>query len=221
MLSGGGPQAIQCPIWDQVYQNINTNLYSLIRCGINSTFGEVIWYYPTANSTYNNAYVKYNTNTQAWDYGYLDRTAWIDQSVLGTPIGSSTSGEIFQHEVGYNAGAYGMESYFQTGFMQLNEADNLVFIDQIWPDFKWDTTNHSTQPAQLWLTFYGADYPGGPQTVYGPFYMDQNVQYISCRIRNRLLSIYVTTFSPGAGPQLDSFYRIGALRYRYQLDGKF
>jgi len=221
MLSSTGPQPLACPVWDQIYQNINTNLYSLIRCATNSTFGEVTWYYPTTGSSYNNAYVKYNAYTQQWDYGTLARTAWVDQSVLGTPIGSDNKGYIYQHEVGYDNDINPMVCSFQTGYIQLNEADNLVFVDQIWPDFKWQTADGATNPIQLYMTFYGADYPDGPQTAYGPYYMDQNVQYISCRIRARLLSISVTTVDQRGTASLNTFFRIGAIRYRYQLDGKF
>ena len=220
-MAGQGVQTIPCPIWDQVFQNINTNLYSLIRCGTNSVFGEVIWYYPTAGSTYNNAYVKFNIYNQQWDYGTLDRTAWIDQSVLGTPIGSSENGTIFQHEQGYNNGSSPMISSFQTGYMQLNDADNLIFVDQIWPDFKWQTTDGSTTSATVYITFYGTNYPGDTPIEYGPYTVTQATEYISTRIRNRLLSISVSTSSDGETAALNTFFRIGALRYRYQIDGKF
>jgi len=227
MLSSGGPQTIPCPVWDKVFQNINTTQYQLIRCATNSVFGEVTWYYPSTNATYNDSYVKFNVNTQQWDYGTLDRTAWTDQSVLGTPIGADSKGVIYQHEQGYNAGSLPMVTSFQTGYIQLNEADNLIFVDQIWPDFKWTTagggTGGTTTPATLYVTFYGTNYPGDTPTQYGPYTVTQSTEYISTRIRNRLLSIAVSTSPDGtsANGQLNAFFRIGAFRYRFQLDGKF
>jgi len=234
MLSSNGAQVIPCPVWDKVFQNINTGTlsngqpaFSLIRCGTNSTFGEVTWYYPSTNATYNDSYVKLNINTMQWDYGTLDRAAWTDQSVLGTPIGASSGGVIYQHELGYNNDTTAMVSSFQTGYMQLNEADNMVFVDQIWPDFKWSTsgggTGGATSPATLYVTFYGTNYPGDTPTAYGPYTITSGTEYISTRIRNRLLSIAVSTSSDGTATNAakDIFFRIGALRYRYQLDGKF
>ena len=232
MLSSGGPVTIPCPVWDNVFQNLNTgNLAngqpasSLIRCATNSTFGEVTWYYPSTNATYNDSYVKFNINNNQWDYGTLDRTAWIDQSVLGTPIGASATGAIYQHEQGYDAGNAGMVSSFQTGFMQLNEADSMVFVDQIWPDFKFNTaqggSGGGTTSITMYVTFVGADYPGGPQTSYGPYTVTSATQYISVRIRNRLLKINISTSPDGINAQTGTFFRIGAMRYRYQLDGKF
>lgn len=238
MYSNGGPQTIVCPVWDNVFQNINTNYYSSIRCATNTIFNEVTWFYPSIASTtgVNDSYVKYNTITQTWDYGTLGRTAWIDQSVLGPPIGAAPNGIIYQHEIGYNDDGSSIVSSFETGYMQLSDADDMVFIDQIWPDFKWTTagggTGGVTTPASgsntagtattMYVTFYGTNYPGDTPTTYGPYAVTQGTEYISTRIRNRLLAIGISTADQnGNNAQLNSFFRIGALRYRYQIDGKF
>ena len=220
-LQDSGPQDLECSVWDQVFQNLNTSYLDLIRCATNSIFDEVTWYYPSANATYNDSYVKYNTQTQSWDYGLLDRVAWCDQSVLGLPIGADSDGYIWQHEVGYNAGNSPMVSSFETGYMQLNDADNLIFIDQIWPDFKWQTTSGSSPSATVYLTFYGADYPSDTPIQYGPYEMTQQTQYLSVRIRNRLLRISCSTADENGVAAYGTFFRIGALRYRAQMDGKF
>ena len=229
-LAGSGVQAVNCPVWDVIYQDLNTSLTSIIRCATNSTFGEITWFYPSNNnastglpSTYNDRYVKYNVVLNAWDYGILDRTAWTDQSVLGKPIGAASDGTLYQHEIGYNAGSSvdAMTSTFKTGYMQLNEADSIVFIDQIWPDFKWQTFDESSPSANMYITFYGTNYAGDTPTQYGPFLMTKNTQYVSPRIRNRLLAIEISTANSNGNSQLNSFFRIGALRYRYQLDGKY
>jgi len=232
VLSEGGPQDMACPVWDQIFQNLNTSLdpngypYSdMVQCATNSIFDEVMWFYPSSNSTYNDSYVKYNTLTQAWDYGLLDRAAWCDQSVLGSPLGADSDGYIWQHEIGYDAGNSPMVSSFETGYMQLNDADNLIFIDQIWPDFKWQTTEQqltsSATSATMYLTFYGADYPGDTPIQYGPYEMNSTTQYLSVRIRNRLLRISCSTADANDVALNGTFFRIGALRYRAQLDGKF
>jgi len=221
VLADGGPQDMACPVWDQIFQNLNTSYLDLIRCATNSIFDEVTWYYPSASATYNDSYVKYNTTTQAWDYGTLNRVAWCDQSVLGSPIGADNNGYIWQHEIGYNAGNQPMVSSFETGYMQLNDADNLIFIDQIWPDFKWQTTSGSSPSATVYLTFYGSDYPGDVPIQYGPYTMTSSTQYLSVRIRNRLLRISCSTANAAGIAGSGTFFRIGALRYRAQLDGKF
>jgi len=218
MMMGAGPQPIACPIWDVIFQNINKTYYSKVCCAVNSQFNEITWYYPSASSTENDSYVKYNTALQQWDFGSLGRTAWIDQSVLGSPIGAGSDNYLYQHEVGNDAASgtqtVAMASSFQTGYFQLNEADNLIFIDQIWPDMKWGT--YSGNPnATVQITFYATNYPGDTPIQYGPYNMTQATEYLSVRIRARLMSIAVSSSDVG------TFWRLGAIRYRYQIDGRF
>ena len=218
MSMGSGPQTIPCPVWDVIFQNINTSYLYKVTCGVNSQFNEVTWYYPSASSTENDSYVKYNTVLQQWDYGTLGRTAWIDQSVLGPPIGAGTDNYLYQHEIGNDAAngtqTTAMLSSFQTGYFQLNEADNLIFIDQIWPDMKWGT--YSGNPnATVQITFYVTNYPGDTPVAYGPYTMTQATEYISVRIRARLMAFNISSSDVG------TFWRLGAIRYRYQIDGRF
>ena len=222
-ISGAGVEALSCPVWDIIFQNLksgndeNGKPYTdRIRCGTNAQFNEVTWFYPSASGTgENDSYVKYNTLIKQWDYGTLSRSAWIDQSVIGPPIGADpTSGYIYQHETSNDADGQAMLSSFQTGYFQVNEADNLVFLDQIWPDFKW---GQYSQPknATIQLTFYGTNYPGDTPVQFGPYNMTQATQFLTTRIRARLISMKVSSNDVG------TFWRLGDLRYRFQPDGRF
>lgn len=226
MLSPNGITNIPCTVWDVVFQNLNTAYAYNIRCATNSLFNEVTWYYPSTSSTSgeNDSYVKYNINSQTWDYGYstsnvsVGRTAWIDQSVLGSPIGAGTDTFIYQHEVGNDAASgpntYPLTPSFETGYFALTEGDNMVFIDQMWPDLKWNDYNQS-RSATVQITFYGTNYPGDTPTTYGPYTVTQGTEYISTRIRARLLAFSVSS------QDLGTFWRLGNMRYRYQPDGKY
>jgi hypothetical protein len=149
-----------------------------------------------------------------WDFGQLGRTAWINQSVLGPPIGAGTNDYIYQHETSTDADGQPMNSYFQTGYFAMTEADVKIFVDQIWPDMKWGYYG-GAQNAQVTITFYVTDYPGQSPQVYGPYTMTQAVTYITPRIRGRLVSIRIESNDIG------SFWRIGNIRYRLQQDGKY
>jgi len=218
MMAGSGVQAIPCPIFDVIFQNINTSYLYKVCCGVNSQFNEISWYYPSASSTENDSYVKYNVVLGQWDFGTLGRTAWIDQSVLGPPIGAGSDNYLYQHEIGNDAASgtqtTAMLSSFQTGYFQLNEADNLVFVDQIWPDMKWGTYSGSPN-ATVQITFYVTNYPGDTPIQYGPYNMTQQTEYLSVRIRGRLMSVALSSNDVG------TFWRLGAIRYRYQPDGRF
>ena len=215
-LGSSGPEPIQCPIWDVIFQDLDTTNLDKIRVAPNSRFGEISWYYPTiSNNGEINAYVKYNIVLNQWDYGTLSRSAWINQSVLGPPIGADpNTGYIYQHETSTDADGQPMASSFETGFFALQEADVKTFVDQIWPDMKWGYFG-GTQNAQVQITFYVSDYAGQTPLVYGPYTMTQSTTYITPRFRARLMAIKISSDDVG------SFWRLGNIRYRFQPDGKF
>ena len=215
MLSTTGVESIYCPVWDVIFQDIDMTNVSKIRFGANSLFNEVTWYYPTTSSNGEVAkYVKYNISLRQWDFGTLGRTAWINQSVLGNPIGSSPEGYIYQHETSPNADGQPMLSSFQTGYFALSEADVKTFIDQVWPDMKWGYYG-GVQNANVQITFYYTDYAGQTPLVSGPFTVTQSTQYVTPRFRGRLVSIKISS------SDINSFWRLGNIRYRLQPDGKF
>jgi len=221
-LAGSGVEPIRCPVWDVVFQDLDTNNLDKIRIAPNSRFGEITWYFPTiSNGGENEGYVKYNVVLNEWDYGfnsnanpYVARSAWINESVLGPPIGAALNTFIYQHETSPDADGTAMNSYFQTGYFVLNEADVKMFVDQIWPDMKWGYFG-GTQGANILLTFYVTDYAGQAPSVYGPYTLTQATTYITPRFRGRLVSIKIES------NDIDSWWRIGNIRYRLQPDGRF
>jgi len=227
--SSAGVAPLPCPVWDVIFQDLDQTNLSKIRVAVNSNFGEISWFYPNISDGGEvNAYVKYNVYLQQWDFGTLSRTAWINQSVLGPPIGASSDQYIYQHETSPNAAYNGvndqpMMSSFQTGYFALSEADQKNFIDQVWPDMKWGYYNgesnggavYQNPTATINLTFYAADYPGDTPQAYGPYTLTQGTEWISPRMRGRLISIQINSSDVG------SWWRIGNMRYRFQADGKF
>lgn len=214
-LSGSGVEPIACPIWDVIFQDLDTSNLNKIRVAANSRFGEISWFYPTnSNGGEVSHYVKYNVYMNQWDFGAIGRTAWINQSVFGPPIGATTENIIVQHETSTDADGQAMNSYFQTGYFQLNDGDVLTFVDQFWPDAKWGYYG-GTQNANLLLTFYVTQYAGDPPIAYGPFTLTEATQYVTPRLRGRLVSIKIESNDVG------TFWRLGNMRYRWQQDGKF
>jgi hypothetical protein len=196
-----------------------------IRIAPNSRFGEISWYFPTVtNGGEPSHYIKYNIFLNQWDFGELERTAWINESVLGPPIGGgplpgSSDSFIIQHETSTDAvdssgNPYPMNSYFETGYYVMNEADLKMFVDQVWPDMKWGYYG-GTQNVTVNLTFKVTDYAGQTPISYGPYPMTQNTTFITPRFRGRLTSIRLDSNDVG------TFWRIGNIRYRFQPDGKF
>jgi hypothetical protein len=224
-LSGAGVESVACPIWDVIFQDLDTDNFDKIRIAPNSRFNEISWYYPTkSNGGEINAYVKYNITLNQWDYGELSRTAWINESVLGPPIGAGilpggTDNWIIQHEtssdaVDVNNQPYPMASSFQTGYFALSDADLKMFVDQVWPDMKWGYFA-GNQDANVQLTFYYTDYAGQDPSYTQTFNLTQSTTYVTPRMRGRLVSIKIDSNDVG------TFWRLGNVRYRVQQDGKF
>lgn len=214
LQSGGGVREVPCSVWDVVFQNLDTANVSKIRAAANSQFNEVTWYYPPIGGNGEpTAYVKYNAGLRIWDYGTLDRTAWIDQSVLGSPIGSGTDGYVYQHETSPDANTEAMNPVMQTGYFALSEGLDLPFVDWILPDFKFGYFG-ADQDATVLMTFYVVDYPGDTPRTYGPYAVTLSTPYINTRFRGRLVATRIESQDFG------SFWRIGNIRFRVAPDGR-
>lgn len=225
VVSGvGSAQPIPCSVWDFVFQNLNTAYVDNIRAASNSMFNEVSWFFPSALSVSgeNDAYVCYNVLYNEWDYGYLPRTAWIDQSVLGGPIATSytdtgsevTSGSnVFQHETAYDLAGEPIHALMKTGYFSLTNGNDLVFVDWMLPDMKWGTFSGS-DTAELNVSFNVTDYTGQQPTLYGPYKITHTTEYIEPRFRGRFVQIIIES------NDLNSFWRLGSFRYRYATTGR-
>jgi hypothetical protein len=223
-LSGNGVQPLLCSVWDIVFQNIDTSIDPIsgvshaqkIRVAVNSRFGEIGWFYPsiTGGSGEVDSYVKYNVYLNEWDYGTLGRSAWVDQSVLGPPIGADPLTDLLQqHETSNDADGTAMASSFQTGYFAMAEGDFKTFIDWVWPDFKYGQVSQP-KTSTINISFFVKDYPSDTPKVFGPYAVTQITPFFYTRLRGRLVSVLI------ASNDLGSFWRIGLIRYRFSQDGK-
>lgn len=232
-LDGGGVAALDCPIWDVIFQDLDTANIHKVRCGTNSGFDEVIWYYPSLSGGTGDcdSYVKLNTapvnGGNAWDSGKMNRTAWIDQNVFGQPIGADSTGLIYQHEISRDADGVAMTPLLETGMVSISDGDFLTFMDWLLPDFKYrpfplgDPFSSGFSPgfggstgASLSVTVLVSDYPDDQPTEIGPFVIDPSVQYIDPRARGRFMGLRIES------ADLGTFWRLGAVRYRGVADGR-
>jgi hypothetical protein len=216
---GGAPTPIPCTVWDFIFQNLDQKFTDNIVCGTNSTFNEVNWFFPSTKSANGapDAYVCYNYVYQEWDFGFLNRCAWTDLSILGPPIAADNEGWVYQHETSNNL-AEGeqivpISSNLTTGYFSISNGQDLVFVDWILPDAKWGQYNQPNN-ARLNFTFYVTDYAGSPPKIYGPYPVTQQTPYISTRFRGRFMSMKIEC------DNLDSFWRLGSVRYRFAPAGR-
>ena len=87
----GALETLPCLVEDFVYDDINLDHGNqMITAGLNNLFGEIMWFYPTANSAVVNKMVCYNYQDSSptrpiWTVGTLARTSWADSAVFGNP----------------------------------------------------------------------------------------------------------------------------------------
>jgi len=214
--SAGGVEVIPCPVWDFVYQNLNTTYSQNVRAMPNTPFNEVGWLFPSSSSSNGecDSYVKMNiTEPNApWDYGTLSRSAWIDQTVIGMPVSATPTGVIYSQETTPDADGQPISASFTTGFFYIAEGEEFAFVDQIIPDFKYGTYGNSG--AQIYITFSVIDYPGDTATTYGPYLMNGTTEYLTVRFRGRQMAVTVSSSDNG------SFWRLGKIRYRWAPAGR-
>ncbi|MBM7047579.1 hypothetical protein [Rhizobium lusitanum] len=215
LYAGAGVQPIVCSVWDFIFQDLDQNNIDKIHVAPNNGFGEIAWYFPSASGGTGevDSYVKFNFILNCWDCGRLDRTAWIDQSVLGQPIGASSAGVIYQHEVANDADGAPMGEFFETGYSEIAQGENLTFIDWMIPDFRYGKFN-APESAALNITLKYADYPSGQVKTKGPYAVSSSTSFKNPRLRGRLVAMRIE----GAGT--NAFWRMGGLKYRAAQDGK-
>jgi len=118
----GTVKSLPCSVEDYVYDQADTTKGQQICAGLNNQFTEVVWYYPSTGSDYNDQYVVFNYGQPmqggVWYIGTEARTSWIDSTVypkpFATKFNASASGSfpaivgedglgqttLFEHEVG-------------------------------------------------------------------------------------------------------------------------
>jgi hypothetical protein len=167
----GRVETLPCTLRDHVFNNINLNQTDQIICGTNGQWNEVWWFYPTADSNYNNAYVIYNYIEQIWYYGSIDRTAWLDTSLRDFPLGANTpvtgnsvvvitgDGYLYNHENGANDDTLPIDSYIQSSPFDIGDGDNFMLIRRIIPDVSFNGSTVASPEATL--TVIPRNFPGG------------------------------------------------------------
>jgi hypothetical protein len=225
---GGSPTPIPCSVWDFIFQNIDMKYIDKVVCGTNSLFNEVSWFFPTMGqgtspdpeSPYNGlatAYVCYNAQYQEWDVGYMNRTAWFDQSLVGEPLSADSAGYVYQQDTTYNQSigplTFPINAWLQTGYFSIAQGQELSFVDWFLPDFKWGEYDQP-QDADLSITFYVTDYAGQDPRVYGPYAFNKQTKFINPRFRGRFVSMKIES------NDINSFWRLGSCRYRLAPSGR-
>jgi hypothetical protein len=153
-LFDGTVKSLPCSVEDFVFNNFDTTKGQQVAAGLNNLFTEVIWYYPSSNSTFNDKYVVYNYGESVltkvpggvWYTGTEARTSWMDATIYPTPYATkydSTSNGTFPVVIGQDG--LGQTKYFEheTGTDQVNEDGSTTIVTSFIKSFDFDMQQRS------------------------------------------------------------------------------
>jgi hypothetical protein len=215
----GRVETLPCTLRNHVFQNFNYDQAEQVVSGTNEGWQEIWWFYPTANSNVNNAYVVYNYLEKIWHYGSIERTAWLDTPLREYPqaVGGNY---VYDHERGVDDDVLPMTSFVTTNDFDVGDGENFLLIRRIIPDV--DFTGSTAAAPQVLMTmrprnFPGANYSGTNQpdvirTATVP--IEQFTEQVFIRARARQMGFKIQSTDLGVQWQL------GAPRLDGRADGK-
>jgi hypothetical protein len=182
---------------NQVFNNINLNQVDQVISGTNEAWNEIWWMYPTADSNYNNAYVIYNFVEQAWYYGTINRTAWLDtplrtygQAVETDP--TNWTGIVYNQEQGSNDGILPMESYITSSDFDIGDGENFTLMNRIIPDVNFDGS--TSEAPEVTMTIKPRNFPGSAYiTNMGT---ESQTVRVNTPPNQRVINTIVTQYTP-------------------------
>ena len=220
----GRTQQIPCTVRDYVFDDLNNDQRELITAGLNSQFSEIFWFYPSKNSLEVDKYVIFNYQEQAWYYGVLGRTAWLDAEVRAFPIAAGTDSFLYNHELGNDDGstspATPIAAYIESSPMSIESGEQFQLIRRVLPDITFDGSSSPTPVVKFTLGSYdkpGEDVSG---TVNGTVIkeasetVEKYTSELFLRLRGRAFSVKIE--NTGTGAQ----WRLGIPRVDVRPDGK-
>jgi hypothetical protein len=229
-IYNGRVDTLPCTLRQYVFNDINQDQAYQIFSGSNEGYNEVWWFYCSANSTVVDKYVIYNYLDNAWYYGSMGRTAWLDSGIREYPMAANYENRILYHEDGVDDVAgespVAITSYIQSSDFDIGDGYNFGFVWRILPDVNFNgsianepAVTMTVKPRQNSGSAYGA--ANSPAVVSADNYTTQkfyNIQQFTgqvyTRIRGRQMSFRIESNTVGVAWQL------GAPRIDIRPDGK-
>lgn len=169
---------LDCELRDYVFKDINKSQRAKFYSCTNSQYSEVWFFYCSAGSSEIDRAVILDYSRKTWSKAEISRTAWLDRGTFTAPIGLTSTGIMYEHEVGETADGEAMPSYVTSHPIMVGMGQNFADIDQFWPDMQ-----EGSAPCRV--SFITRDYAGAPDVTYGPFdfaWTDEKIDLaISCR----------------------------------------
>jgi len=221
---GGQVQRLPCSVRSYVFDDFNRQQREKVFAAVNAAYSEIWWFYPSSTSNEIDRYVVWNFQEQAWYYGTLTRTAWVDRGINDFPIATFTDGRQYFHELGLDDGTTVPESaisaYIESSQIDIGEGEQFAFIRRIIPDVTFE--NSTAASPSVVFTTQVRNFPGGnylhsdaattTRTATTP--VEQFTEQVHLRLRGRSFAMKIS--SDASQVQ----WRLGSPRLDIRPDGR-
>ena len=220
----GQVQKLPCTVKSYIFNDLNKDQFEKVTCGVNSSYSEVWWFYPSSGSESINKYVVYNYQEQSWYYGTLSRSVWLDRGISLYPVAASLDGYLYYHDIGADDGSVNppvaVSSFIQSSQVSLGGGDQFAFVSRLIPDV---TFEGSANPApSVSMTLEARQFPGAAytssdsstvaRTAVVP--VEQFTDQSFVRLRGRSLAFKISSTDTGVE------WRLGTPRVEVRTDGR-
>ena len=219
VYAGGQTVQLPCTVKDKVFLDFNTEEKDKVHVGLNSEFGEIIWFYPKSGQTTVNAYVIFNYIEKVWYYGNLSRDAWLDRGIRSLPMATGSS-LLYNHEVGFDDDGSAMTSFIESGSIDIGDGDKFLFLKQVIPDITFNGST-ATNP-EVSFTMKSRNNPGAnfnetsqvttQRSATSP--VEQYTEKLNYRLRGRSFALRIDSTAIGTK------YKLGSPRVDIRQDGR-
>ena len=220
----GQVQKLPCSVRSYVFGDFNTSQSEKVTAAVNSSFSEIWWFYPSAGSETNDKYVVFNYQEQAWYYGTIARSAWIDRGISQFPISAGLDGYLYYHEFGQDDGSVNppaaIPSFIESSQMSIGAGDNFVFLSRLIPDVTFDGSSSPTPSVSMTLEtrqFPGTAYTGTKSNTVqrsATVPVEQFTDQVFVRLRGRSFAFKIDSSDTGVE------WRLGTPRVDLRPDGR-
>jgi hypothetical protein len=221
----GRTQTLPCTIKEYIFSDINLDQADQIVSGTNEGFNEVWWFYPSANSNWNDRYAVYNHLENIWYYGNLSRTAWLDTPLRTVPLAMYTpenqvgGGILYNHETGVNDANLPMEAFIQSSDFDIGEGDQFMLTRRLIPDINFNSSTATAPEVSIAMrprNWPGSNFQNDPsdtqRVIESAVGVYTNQIYVRARARQMAFKI--------ASDQLGVQWQLGAPRLDARPDGR-
>lgn len=219
-IYAGRTQQLPCTVKEKVFGDFNRSQSDKVTSGINSEFGEVFWFYPSASATENDKYVVYNYAEKVWYFGNLVRTAWLDRGTRANPIAAGSQ-YLFNHEIGFDDDGSAMTAFIESAAIDIGDGDKFTFIRRIVPDLTFFGSTNLSSPQAVFTVksrrFPGASFDNtdsGTTTGSISGNVETFTEQLHVRSRGRSFAVRVESTSIGTK------WKLGSPRFDIRPDGR-